>query len=93
MAGAFRWEANAPVAELEPGRSLPLRIRRVGPRSYSRRRRTPRGRRRLQGLHLVWCDWTVTKGWNWAGNAPDDSVITLRDLGVNEIFALDLEAP
>src|SRR5262249_34837815 len=49
MAGAFRWEANAPVAELEPGRSLPLRIRRVGPRSYSRRRRTPRGRRRLRG--------------------------------------------
>ena len=30
---------------------------------------------------------------DWVGKAPDDSVITLRDLGVEEIFALDWEAP
>jgi eukaryotic-like serine/threonine-protein kinase len=30
---------------------------------------------------------------NWVGNAPDDSVITLRDLSVQEIFALDWKAP
>ena len=31
--------------------------------------------------------------WDWVGKAPDDSVITLRDLSVQEIFALDWEAP
>ena len=30
---------------------------------------------------------------DWVGQAPDDSVITLRDLSVQEIFALDWEAP
>ncbi len=30
---------------------------------------------------------------DWVGGTPDDSVITLRDLSVQEIFALDWEAP
>jgi Tol biopolymer transport system component len=34
----------------------------------------------------------VTTG-GWVGRTPDDSVITLRDLGLQEIFALDWEAP
>jgi hypothetical protein len=32
-------------------------------------------------------------GGNWVGRASDDSVIALRDLSVQEIFALDWEAP
>ena len=38
----------------------------------------------------------VRRPWNtrdWVGSAPDDSLITLRDLSVQEIFALDWEAP
>ena len=30
---------------------------------------------------------------DWVGKAPDDSVITLRDLSVQEIFALDWDSP
>jgi len=29
----------------------------------------------------------------WVGHAPDGSVVTVRDTSLNEIFALDLEAP
>jgi Tol biopolymer transport system component len=47
----------------------------------------------FEGLRIVWSDWTVVGHWNWVGRAPDDSVLTLRDLSVQEIFALDWEAP
>jgi hypothetical protein len=29
----------------------------------------------------------------WASNAPDDSILTLRDTSLDEILALELEAP
>ena len=47
----------------------------------------------FEGLRIVPSGGTVTSGGNWVGRAPDDSVITLRDLSVQEIFALDWEAP
>ncbi len=34
-----------------------------------------------------------TTGQNWVGQGPDDSVITLKDVSVQEIFAFDWEAP
>jgi hypothetical protein len=30
---------------------------------------------------------------NWTGLAPDDSPLALRDIGTQEIYALDWEAP
>ena len=45
-----------------------------------------------EGLLLVPGSGNYEPG-NWVGAAPDDSVITLRDLSVQEIFALDWEAP
>jgi hypothetical protein len=30
---------------------------------------------------------------NWTGLAPDDSPLVLRDIGTQEIYALDWEAP
>ncbi len=41
----------------------------------------------LEGLRIV------SDLGNWVGRTPDDSMITLRDLSVQEIFALDWEAP
>ena len=32
-------------------------------------------------------------GGNWTGLAPDDSPLLLRDVGSQEIYALDWEAP
>lgn len=32
-------------------------------------------------------------GNNWVHHAPDDSILTLRDTSLNEIFALEIEAP
>ena len=32
-------------------------------------------------------------GWGWFAAAPDNSLITARDAGTDEIFALDWEAP
>jgi hypothetical protein len=29
----------------------------------------------------------------WVGQAPDDSILTLRDTSLNEMFALELDAP
>ena len=29
----------------------------------------------------------------WVGHAPDDSILALRDTSIDEIFALELEAP
>jgi Protein kinase domain len=46
-----------------------------------------------EGLRVVSGSGYVSSGRNWFGRAPDDSVITLRDLSVQEIFALDWEAP
>jgi hypothetical protein len=45
------------------------------------------------GLRLVPNAGNLMTGFNWVGQAPDDSVITLRDVSVQEIFALDWEAP
>jgi eukaryotic-like serine/threonine-protein kinase len=47
----------------------------------------------FEGLRLVPTGGTISGGGNWVGRAPDDSVITLRDLSIQEIFALDWEAP
>ena len=47
----------------------------------------------LEGLRIVSSAGNRTTGGNWVGAAPDDSVLTLRDLSVQEIFALDWEAP
>ena len=46
-----------------------------------------------EGVRIVSGSGNLSSGWNWVGRAPDDSVITLRDLSVQEIFALDWEAP
>jgi Tol biopolymer transport system component len=46
-----------------------------------------------EGLQIVSGSGNLSSGRNWVGRAPDDSVITLRDLSVQEIFALDWEAP
>ena len=35
----------------------------------------------------------VRANFNWFGLAPDDSPLVLRDVGSNEIYALDLDAP
>jgi len=32
-------------------------------------------------------------GWGWFGVAPDNTLITARDIGTDEIFALDLDLP
>jgi Tol biopolymer transport system component len=41
----------------------------------------------LKGLRRAW-----TFGW-WAGLAPNDSPLVLRDIGTQEIYALDWKAP
>ena len=46
-----------------------------------------------EGLRLVQHAGNGMSGENWVGQASDDSVIALRDLSVQEIFALDWEAP
>jgi Tol biopolymer transport system component len=46
-----------------------------------------------EGLTLVQHSGNGMSGENWVGQASDDSVIALRDLSVQEIFALDWEAP
>jgi hypothetical protein len=40
-------------------------------------------------------DWTNIRvaGWGWFAAAPDNSLITARDAGTDEIYALDWEAP
>ncbi len=47
----------------------------------------------LERLRLVPDAGNRTTGQRWVGGAPDDSVITLRDVSVQEIFALDWDAP
>jgi hypothetical protein len=47
----------------------------------------------LEGLRIVSSAGNRTTGGNWVGAGPDDSVITLRDVNIQEIFALDWEAP
>jgi hypothetical protein len=32
-------------------------------------------------------------GWGWFAIAPNNSLITARDAGTDEIYALDWEAP
>ena len=32
-------------------------------------------------------------GWGWFAAAPDNSLITAREAGTDEIYALDWEAP
>jgi hypothetical protein len=34
-----------------------------------------------------------TAGWGWFAAAPDNSLITAREAGTDEIYALDWEAP
>jgi len=46
-----------------------------------------------EGLRFVAGAGNNESGGNWVGSAPDDSLITLRDLSYQEIFALDWEAP
>jgi Tol biopolymer transport system component len=48
---------------------------------------------RFEGLRIVPDAGNKMTGHNWVSQAPDDSVITLRDVSVQEIFALDWEAP
>jgi serine/threonine protein kinase/Tol biopolymer transport system component len=39
-------------------------------------------------------DFAQAPGWgNWAGLAPDDSILLVRDTGTQDIYALDWEAP
>jgi Tol biopolymer transport system component len=47
----------------------------------------------LEGLRIVPHAGNFMTGWHWVGHAPGDSVITLRDVSVQEIFAFDWEAP
>ncbi len=42
----------------------------------------------LKGLRRAWGVWGI-----WSGLAPDDSPLLLRDIGSQEIYALDWEAP
>jgi hypothetical protein len=35
----------------------------------------------------------VRGAWNWLGLAPDDSPLLVRDVGTQEIYALDWDAP
>ena len=42
----------------------------------------------VEGIRRVW-----TGSTSWFGLAPDDSPILLRDIGTQEIYALDWEAP
>jgi len=35
----------------------------------------------------------IILSWNWVGLAPDDSPLVLRDIGTQEIYALDVELP
>jgi eukaryotic-like serine/threonine-protein kinase len=42
----------------------------------------------LEGLRRAWGAWG-----QWMGLAPDDSPLILRDIGTQEIYALDWEAP
>jgi hypothetical protein len=32
-------------------------------------------------------------GWGWFATAPNDSLVTARNMGVDQIYALDWEAP
>jgi hypothetical protein len=48
---------------------------------------------RFERLRIVPHSGNVMTGENWVGRAFDDSVITLRDVSVQEVFALDWEAP
>jgi hypothetical protein len=36
---------------------------------------------------------SATSWWPWMGLAPDDSPLLVRDVGTQEIYALDWEAP
>ena len=40
-------------------------------------------------------DWGNIRvaGWGWFGATPDNSLITARDAGTDEIYALDWDAP
>jgi eukaryotic-like serine/threonine-protein kinase len=38
-------------------------------------------------------DFRPAPSWSWAGLAPDDSSLLLRDAGTQEIYALDWQAP
>jgi len=52
------------------------------------------GDRKLeQVLSLEHLRMTGSFGWGWTGLAPDDSPLVLRNLSVQEIYALDWEAP
>ncbi len=42
----------------------------------------------LAGMHLA----IGSFGW-WMGLAPDDSPVVLRDVGTQDIYALDMELP
>lgn len=42
----------------------------------------------LKGIRL-----TITEAGTWCGLAPDDSPLILRDVGTQEIYALDLQLP
>jgi Tol biopolymer transport system component len=47
----------------------------------------------FERLRIVPDAGNLMTGQNWVGHSPDDSVITLRDVSVQEIFALDWETP
>jgi hypothetical protein len=48
---------------------------------------------RLDDVQIVPDAGNRTTGHHWVGQAADDSVITLRDVSVQEIFALDWSVP
>ena len=39
-------------------------------------------------------DFRQAPGWgNWSGLAPDDSILLVRDIGTQDVYALDWVAP
>jgi hypothetical protein len=54
---------------------------------------TDRTRERVLGLKDIPRVFVTESGYPWNGLDPDDSPLIMRDVGIQEIYALDLEFP
>ncbi len=67
-------------------------LRIVGEPVICRIRLSDRGLEEVVGLKNLRCTG-IMGGICWVGLAPDDSPLLLRDIGIEEIYALDWQAP
>lgn len=81
--GYTQWSADSKFVYFDTGTSRDPTIYRVGIADHKRERVAS-----LQGFRRVVNAWTA-----WSGLTPDGSPLLMRDIGSQEVYALDFEVP